>query len=191
MPENRKLSVQKSEMSGLPVDLAAKDTYLALVAEARDWKEGSGITLTLVLFNEDGTKVQHQNGAEEVRLKPIPMPLNGPRFTCYAMAIFPEVNSLGEDTPGRRDNRCSTQHALYVHTFEWPHVLRRNERSQRPSVELRATLRINCPHVFNASVVCDEIGAAFAGNDEPFIECLRDSYSRGDAFARDEPTDEK
>lgn len=81
------------QASGLPVDISQKDTYLALITKAQEWKKGGGIQLWFTLFNEDGTKVKHSNGGDEVEVS-APMPLDGPRCTSFTKAIFFEADQF-------------------------------------------------------------------------------------------------
>lgn len=89
-------TLQKRQAQGLPVDISQQDTFLALITKATEWKKGGGIQIGCTLFNPDGTKVPHQNGGEEVEIG-APMPLDGPKFTAYTRAIFPEADQFAFD----------------------------------------------------------------------------------------------
>ncbi len=87
---------KRDQMAGLPIDLAAKDTYLAFIQKATEWKRGGGINLTLILYNDDGTKVPHINGAEEVEIM-CPLGLDNRNFGSWTKAIFPECDALKQE----------------------------------------------------------------------------------------------
>lgn len=89
-------TLAKRQSQGLPVDVTQKDTYLGLITKATEWKKGGGIQLVVTLYNEDGTKVPHQNGNEEVEIG-APMPLDGPKFATYTRAIFWEADQFTID----------------------------------------------------------------------------------------------
>ena len=109
----RKLPTKQArEASNLPVDLNVKKDYLALITEAADSRSGGGVNLTLVLYEEDGTKTPHQNGDEEVVLKWQYMPLSGPKFTSWTSAIFPEADSFTADADW--DNEDMLERFVYV-----------------------------------------------------------------------------
>lgn len=90
-------TVQKRQMQGLPVDIGQKDTYLGLITKATEWKKGGGIQITVTLYNEDGTKVQHLNGSDTPVDIGAPMPLEGPKFAAWTRAIFAEADQFTID----------------------------------------------------------------------------------------------
>lgn len=93
-PQHKLPTVQSRAKADLPVDITVKDTFLAHIAEANDSRNGGGINMTIILYEDDGTKTKHQNGNEEVRLQWQYMPLSGPKFTAYTKAIFPEADAF-------------------------------------------------------------------------------------------------
>lgn len=91
----------------LPLDLSAKDTYLALITDERPTGgDKPGITLTLRLHNDDGTRCVSVSGGQEVTTR-CWMPLSGNRFNQYIGAIFPEFDETGgEFDDGDLTGRC-------------------------------------------------------------------------------------
>lgn len=87
---------KRDQMSGLPVDLANKDTYLAFIQKATEWRKGGGINLTLILYNDDGTKTQNLNGTEEVEIL-APLGTDNRKFGSWTKAIFPECDTLKQE----------------------------------------------------------------------------------------------
>jgi pyruvate/2-oxoglutarate dehydrogenase complex dihydrolipoamide acyltransferase (E2) component len=127
-------TVQAREAANLPVDLNTKKDYLALIQEAADSRSGGGVNLTLVLYNEDGTKVQHQNGDEEVVLKWQYMPLSGPQFTSWTRAIFPEADKF--TSPVDWDNEDMLERFVYVS------LKIREEKDEQKAARFGPTLQV-------------------------------------------------
>ncbi len=90
-------TLDKRKASGLPVDISSNDTFLGLITKATEWKKGGGIQLVITLFNQDGTKVPHQNGNDQDVEIGAPMPLDGPKNLAYTRAIFAEADQFTVD----------------------------------------------------------------------------------------------